>query len=72
MKKDFSEDCTSASFTVNTAATNRSASSLLITMAPGQYRVIVNGEEQACPQYENALAVTIPNGQESTIVIEKK
>jgi hypothetical protein len=70
MKKQFADDCTSASLTVNAAASLRGESSLLITMAPGTYRVTVNGEEQTCPQYENAVAVTIPDGRESMIRIE--
>ena len=72
MDKEFADDCTSASLTVNAAASLRGESSLLVTMAPGAYRVTVNGEEQICPQYENAVAVTIPDGRESVLRIEKR
>lgn len=70
--REFSADYTDATLCVHAAASRRGRSSLLVAMAPGDYRVTLNGEVVDCPRCENALAIVIPDGRESTIRITKK
>jgi len=70
MASDFSGEGTAARVTVDAAASRRGASTLWITMAPGEYRVTVNGEEQRASVYECAVSVEIPDGRRSEIRVE--
>jgi len=71
-EEEFSPDCTSARIKVCSAPSLRGESAMLITMAPGDYRVTVNGAEQECPRYEQAIAVRIPDGGEAEIRLERE
>jgi len=69
MESEFADGFRGARLTADAAESLRGESSLWITVAPGEYRVTVNGTLQECPMFENALSVRIPDGQRSVIEI---
>ena len=69
VSREFCEDHTYARIAVTAASSLRGESSILVTMAPGKYRVMVNAVLQDCPVYDNAVAVNIKDGQDSVVEI---
>jgi len=70
LEQTFAPDYRQAQIRVDAAASLRGSSSLLITMAPGSYRVRVNGEAVSHRVYDQALGIRIPDGTFSRIRIE--